>query len=55
MLHDAKSELCQKLLVADIFAGKLLIGNISITKNATTVKKYFFGPTLSDQSNGMYG
>ena len=41
MLHDAESEPYQKLLVADIFLGMLLIGNISVTKYATTVKQLF--------------
>ena len=41
MLHDAESEPYQKLLVADIFPGMLLIGNISVTKYATTVKQLF--------------
>ena len=41
MLHDAESEPYQKLLVADIFPGMLLIGNISVTKHATTVKQLF--------------
>ena len=50
MLHDTKSELYQKLLVAEIFPGMLLIGDISVTKYATTVKKYFFGLTKSDKS-----
>ena len=54
MLHDAESELCLKLLVADIFPGKFLIGYISVTKDATTVKKYFFGVTKSDESIGIY-
>ena len=48
MLHDGESDLYQKLLVADIFPGMLLIANISVTKYDTTVKKYFFGPTLLD-------
>ena len=47
MLHDAESYLYQKLLVADIFPGMFLIADISVTKCATTVKKYFFGPALS--------
>ena len=48
MLHDGESDLYQKLLVADNFPGMLLIANISVTKYATTVKKYFLGPRLSD-------
>ena len=45
-----RSEFYQKLLVAGMFPGKLLIGNISATKSATTVKNYFFGYTLPVQS-----
>ena len=55
MLHDGESDLYQKLLVADIFPGMLLIANISVTKYATTVKKYFLGPRLSDAWIGIYG
>ena len=55
MLHDTKSELYQKLLVAEIFPGMLLIGDISVTKYVTTVKKYFFGLTKSDKSVSIYG
>ena len=46
MLHDAECELHQKLLIADVFPGILIIGNIFVTINATKVKRYFFGPTL---------
>ena len=42
MLHDAESELHQKLLIGDKFPGMLLIGKISVSINATTVKKYFY-------------
>ena len=42
MSHDAKSEQHQKILIADIFPGILLIGNISVTTNVTTMKKIFF-------------
>ena len=55
MLHDAESELYQKLLVAEIFPGKLLPSNISVTKYATPKKKYFFGSTALDESIGIYG
>ena len=55
MLHDAESKLYQKLLVADIFPRMLLIGYITVTKFATTVKKYFFGSTVSDESIAIYG
>ena len=55
MWHDAENELYQKLLVADIFPGKLLIGYISVTKYATIVKKYFFWSAVSDKSIRMYG
>ena len=47
--HDAKSQLCQKLLTIDGFPGTLLIGNISETKNARKWKKYFSGPTFKIQ------
>ena len=55
MLHEAESELYQKLLVADIFPGILLIGYISVTKHAKTARKYFFGITKSGKSIGTYG
>ena len=48
--HDAKSQLCQKLLTIDDFPGTLLIGNISETKNARLWKKYFFRRTFKGQS-----
>ena len=48
--HDAKSQLCQKLLTIDGFPGRLLIGNISETKNATKWKKYFPRDTFKGQS-----
>ena len=48
--HDAKSQLCQKLLTIDGFPGTVLIGNISETKNATACKKYFSRPTFKAQS-----
>ena len=54
ILHDAESGLYQKLLVANIFPGIILIGNIFVTKYATTVKKYFFGATMPDKSVGIY-
>ena len=41
MLHDAESELDQKLLIADVFPGTLLTSNISETIDARTWKKYF--------------
>ena len=41
MLHDAECELHQKLLIADVFPGILIIGNIFVTINATKVKRYF--------------
>ena len=55
MLHDVKSELYRKLFVADIFPGKLLIGDISVTKYAPLVKKYFFGSPILDESIVIYG
>ena len=51
--HDAKSQLCQKLLTIDGFPGRLLIGNISETKNATAWKKYFFRLTFRGQSTDI--
>ena len=54
ILHDAESKLYQKLLVANIFPGMHLFGNIFVTKYATTVKKYFFGATVPDKSVGIY-
>ena len=48
--HDAKSQLCQKLLTIDGFPGTVLIGNISETKNATACKKYFSRPTFKGPS-----
>ena len=50
MSHEAKTELCQKILIADEFPGTHLTCNISIIANATTVKKYFFGSTLKEES-----
>ena len=55
MLRRTESELYQKLLVADIFPGMLLIGNIPVSKYATKAEKYFFGPTISDKSIGICG
>ena len=55
ILHDAECELYQRLLVGNIFPEMLLIGNIFVTKYATTVKKYFFGATMPDKSVGIYG
>ena len=55
ILHYAECELFQKLLVANIFPRILLIGNIFVTKYATTVKKYFFGATMPGKSVGIYG
>ena len=42
MLHDTKSELCQKLLTSDDFPGTPLIDNISKTFNVRTWKNIFF-------------
>ena len=55
MLHDAEGELYEKLLLADIFPGMLLIGYISVTIYATTVKKLFFRSLVSAQSIDRYG
>ena len=51
--HDAKSQLCQKLLTIDGFPGRLLIGNISETKNARKWKKYFSRHTFKAQSTDI--
>ena len=48
--HDAKSQLCQKLLTIDGFPGRMLIGNISEMKNARKWKKYFSRRTFKGQS-----
>ena len=55
VLQDAESKLYQKLLVAEIFPGKLLSGNISVTKYTTPVKKYFVESTALDESLGTDG
>ena len=36
MLHDAESELNQKILITDFFPGRYSIRNISRTKNGNT-------------------
>ena len=51
--HDAESELCQKLLTADYFPRRLLIGNILETINTRTWKKYSFLHTFKGQSIGI--
>ena len=48
--HDSKSQLRQKLLTIHDFPGKLLIGNISESNNATASKKYFSRPTFKEQT-----
>ena len=48
--HDAKSQLCQKLLTIDGFPGTLLTGNISETKNPRKWTKYFSRLTFKGQS-----
>ena len=55
MLHDAKSDVCQKIFVVEIFPGKLLTGNISLIKYATPLKKYFFGSRALGESIPIYG
>ena len=55
MLHDGEGELYEKLLLADIFPGMLLIGYISVTIYATTVEKYFFRSPVSAESIDRYG
>ena len=54
MSHDAKSELCQNILIADEFPGTHLICNISIIINTRAVKIYFFGSTLKEVSISIY-
>ena len=51
--HDAKNQLCRKLLTIDGFPGTLLIGNMSESKNARAWKKYFSRPTFKGQSIGI--
>ena len=54
ILHDAKSELCQKLSSRDDFPGTPLIGNISEIIDATTSKKCFFELTFKVQLIDIY-
>ena len=42
ILHDAECELYQKLLAEDFLPGTRLIGNISVTKYGTKMKKILF-------------
>ena len=42
ILHDAECELYQKLLAEDFLPGTRLIGNISVTKYGTKMKKNTF-------------
>ena len=54
MLHDAKSELCQKLLtIGDLPATPLTV-NISKTINPGTWKKYIFRSTFKGQLTDTY-
>ena len=50
MLHDVASELYQNLLIAALFPGTHLTGNILETIDARTWKKYFFEPTFKGES-----
>ena len=54
MLHDAESELYQKLLKRDWFPGRYSIRNIWRTANAKRKKKYFLEPTFKGLSIYIY-
>ena len=54
MLHDAESELYQKLLTRDWFPGRYSIRNIWRTANAKRKKKYFLEPTFKGLSIYIY-
>ena len=54
MPHDAESELVLKLLIADVFPGTRLTGNILEIINARTRKKYFFESTFKGKSIDVY-
>ena len=54
MSHDAESELDPKLLIADVFPGTRLTGNILETINAKTRKKYFFESTFKGKSIDIF-
>ena len=54
MLHDAESELCQKLLTRGDFPGTPLLDNISKTINARTWRNIFFETTFEGQSTDIY-
>ena len=53
MLHDAESELHQKLLIIDFSPGTHSMSNTSEIRNGTGQIKYFFGPTLYEQLFGI--
>ena len=55
MLHDAESELYQKLLTTDFFPGRYSTGNIWSTENAKRGKKYFFQVIFKGLSTDIYG
>ena len=55
MLHDAESELYQKLLLTDFFPGTYSIRNISRTKSAKRQKICFLEPTFKVVSTDIYG
>ena len=54
MLHDAESELHQKLLIVNSFPGRYLIINILEIRNGTRQVKYFFGPPFNEELFGIY-
>ena len=54
MCHDAKSELCQKLITTENIPGTLLTNIISETIYAGTQEKYFFKPMLNGESIYIY-
>ena len=54
MLHDAESELCQKLLTTDNIPGTHWTNIISETIYAGTQKKYLLKPMLNGESIYIY-
>ena len=50
VLHNAESELHQKILIVERFPGITLIGNILIIISATAVKKGFFGSPFNEKT-----
>ena len=54
MCHDAKNELCQKLITTENIPGTLLTNIISETIYAGTQEKYFFKSMLNGESIYIY-